>query len=174
MATKEYYLGLDMGTSSVGWAVTDGEYHLLRAKGKDLWGVREFETAATAEERRSHRVSRRRRQREIVRQGKVKEIFHDAIEKEDPHFFQRLENSKYHIEDKDIPVRYRYGVFNDQNYTDKDYYEQYPTIFHLRCELIRNQQPHDVRLVYLAVSNIFKRRGHFLNAGLGTDIANIT
>ena len=30
MEQKGYYLGLDMGTSSVGWAVTDNEYHLLR------------------------------------------------------------------------------------------------------------------------------------------------
>ena len=36
----EYYLGLDMGTNSVGWAVKDKEYRLMRAKGKDLWGVR--------------------------------------------------------------------------------------------------------------------------------------
>ena len=27
---QEYYLGLDMGTGSVGWAVTDSEYHVLR------------------------------------------------------------------------------------------------------------------------------------------------
>lgn len=30
---KEYYIGLDMGTNSVGWAVTDTEYNLMRAKG---------------------------------------------------------------------------------------------------------------------------------------------
>lgn len=36
---KEHYIGLDMGTNSVGWAVTDTEYNLMRAKGKDLWGV---------------------------------------------------------------------------------------------------------------------------------------
>ena len=40
MEQKGYYLGLDMGTSSVGWAVTDNEYHLLRKKGKDMWGIR--------------------------------------------------------------------------------------------------------------------------------------
>lgn len=34
----KYYLGLDMGTSSLGWAVTDEKYRLLRMKGKDLWG----------------------------------------------------------------------------------------------------------------------------------------
>ncbi len=48
----EYYLGLDIGTNSVGWAVTNENYQLLRAKGKDLWGVRLFDEAHTAEERR--------------------------------------------------------------------------------------------------------------------------
>lgn len=37
---KEYYLGLDMGTNSVGWAVTDDAYNLIRFKGKDMWGIR--------------------------------------------------------------------------------------------------------------------------------------
>ena len=32
MGNKNYYLGLDMGTSSVGWAVTDQNYQLLRKK----------------------------------------------------------------------------------------------------------------------------------------------
>ena len=30
MVNKEYYLGLDMGTNSVGWAVTDENYQLIR------------------------------------------------------------------------------------------------------------------------------------------------
>ena len=36
----DYFMGLDMGTGSLGWAVTDSSYHLCRAHGKDLWGVR--------------------------------------------------------------------------------------------------------------------------------------
>lgn len=36
----DYYIGLDIGTNSVGWAATDTDYNLLRAKGKDMWGVR--------------------------------------------------------------------------------------------------------------------------------------
>ena len=163
---KEYYLGLDMGTNSVGWAVTDEQYNVLRFKGKDLWGIREFERAETAEGRRMKRISRRRRQREVVRQGLVKGMFEDALAEKDPYFLQRLENSKYHLEDKDEAVRYKYGIFNDEGFTDKEYYKEYPTVFHLRRELIRNPEPHDVRLVYLAVINLFKRRGHFLNASL--------
>lgn len=162
----EYYLGLDMGTNSVGWAVTDTDYRLIRAKGKDLWGIREFEEASTAVERRTHRISRRRRQREQVRLGLVKSYFDEAICEIDPNFFARLDNSKYHLDDKDEAVQTPNAIFNDLGYQDADYYKQYPTIFHLRKELIENSAPHDVRLVYLAISNMFKHRGHFLNAGL--------
>lgn len=164
----EYYLGLDMGTSSVGWAVTDPQYNLIRRKGKDLWGIREFEEAQVAAERRAFRTSRRRRQREVVRMGILKSLFADEIAKVDPYFFIRLDNSKYYLEDKDDSVRYKYGLFNDTDYTDVEYYKEYPTIFHLRKELILNKEPHDIRLVYLAISNMFKHRGHFLNESLSS------
>lgn len=167
MTAFKYYLGLDMGTNSVGWAATDPEYRLLKAKGKDLWGIREFNEASGAVERRTHRISRRRKQREQVRIGILKDYFHDAICEVDPSFFQRLENSKYHEEDKDVEVRYKNNIFNDSNYTDKDYFNEYPTIYHLRNELISSTEKHDVRLVFLALLNMFKHRGHFLNAGLG-------
>lgn len=163
---KEYYLGLDMGTASVGWAVTDENYRLLRAKGKDLWGIREFEEAQTAADRRTHRISRRRHQREKVRIGFLKDYFHDAIVEKDPAFFLRLENSKYHLEDKEAAVRNKNAIFCDADFKDKDYYRKYPTIFHLRKELVSNPAVHDVRLVYLALLNMFKHRGHFLNASL--------
>ena len=32
----DYYVGLDMGTGSLGVAVTDPQYHLLKVKGKDF------------------------------------------------------------------------------------------------------------------------------------------
>ena len=65
MEKQEYYLGLDMGTSSVGWAVTNTKYELLRKKGKDMWGIREFDEAKSAAERRTHRINRRRRSRTL-------------------------------------------------------------------------------------------------------------
>ena len=37
---KECYLGLDIGTDSVGYAVTDEEYNLMRFKGNDAWTSR--------------------------------------------------------------------------------------------------------------------------------------
>lgn len=170
MLDTPYYLGLDMGTNSVGWAVTDKNYNLLRAKGKDLWGIRKFNEADTSVDRRTHRISRRRRQREQARIGLLKDYFHDAIITKDPSFFQRLDNSKYHLKDKDDTVKYKFNIFNDKAYTDIDYYTQYPTIYHLRKELLESSEPHDVRLVYLALLNMFKHRGHFLNAEIG-DVA---
>lgn len=51
----------------------------------------------------------------------------------------------------------------DGDYTDKDFYAQYPTIYHLRKELIENKkQSYDVRLVFIALHHIIKNRSHFL------------
>lgn len=165
---KDYYLGLDMGTSSVGWAVTDEKYNLIRAKGKDLWGVRLFNEAETSAKRRTFRTSRRRLQREKVRIGCLKELFANEINKVDAGFYARLEDSKYYAEDK--REQQPFALFADNGYTDKEYYEDYPTIFHLRKELIKNKKcSYDVRLVFLALLNMFKHRGHFLNANLKGD-----
>lgn len=164
---QNYYLGLDMGTSSLGWAVTDEKYQLLRRKGKDLWGVRLFSEAETVADRRSHRVSRRRREREKARIAYLKEVFAEEINKKDPGFFQRLEDSKYYEEDK--REHQPFALFADSGYTDKEYYKDFPTIFHLRKALLEadiDGKEYDVRLVYLAILNMFKHRGHFLNATL--------
>lgn len=169
---KTYYLGLDMGTNSLGWAVTDQNYHILRAKGKDLWGVRLFDEASTSVERRNFRVSRRRRQREVARIGVLRELFSDEIEKIDPGFFLRLDESKFFVEDRSENNKQKYGLFADKLFSDVEYYEKYPTIFHLRKELIESSEPYDVRLVYLALVNMFKHRGHFLNSSLGIEGKN--
>ena len=124
---QEYYLGLDMGTGSVGWAVTDSEYHVLRKHGKALWGVRLFESASTAEERRMFRTSRRRLDRRNWRIEILQEIFAEEISKKDPGFFLRMKESKYYPEDKrdingncpELP----YALFVDDDFTDKDYHK---------------------------------------------------
>lgn len=173
---KEYYLGLDMGTGSVGWAVTDSDYSLIRTHGKDLWGVRLFESANTAEERRMFRCQRRRLDRRNERIRLLQEIFAGEIAKIDPGFFLRLKESRYFPEDKkDIEgntPQLPYALFVDKNYTDKTFHQEYPTIYHLRKELLHSTEPKDARLVYLALHHIIKHRGHFLFAGLEAN--NIT
>lgn len=165
---KKMYVGIDMGTNSVGMAVTDEEYNLYRVKGKDFWCSRLFKKANTAAERRTNRISRHRRQREVARQGVLRELFADEINKVDEGFFARLDESKYHLEDRDSEQKYT--LFTDTGYTDKDYFKDYPTIFHLRNELLHPvKDSYDVRLVYLAIANMFKHRGNFLNESLDAD-----
>ncbi len=168
---NDYYLGLDMGTSSVGWAATTPNYELVRAKGKDLWGVRLFDEAETAEGRRTYRTARRRRQREVARLGFLRSVFADKIEKVDEGFFVRLDESKFYLEDRSESNQQKFAIFADGDFTDKEYYQQYPTIFHLRKAMIENDgsQEFDVRLVYLAIASLYKRRGHFLNEMIDED-----
>ncbi|MGF6907545.1 type II CRISPR RNA-guided endonuclease Cas9 [Fusobacterium sp. PH5-44] len=170
---SDYFLGLDIGTGSVGWAVTDNQYNLLKANQKTLWGVKLFETANTAEERRIFRTSRRRLKRRNQRIKLLQQLFAEEISKVDPGFFLRLKESKYLPEDKlnvkgNIP-QFPYALFSDEKFTDIDFHKKYPTIYHLRHELMSNKSKCDPRLVYLALHHIIKHRGHFLFESLNED-----
>lgn len=167
----DYYIGLDVGTDSVGWAVTDTAYHLLKCSGKQLWGVHLFESGKTAEERRSFRTARRRRARARQRLALLREFFSEEITKADPGFYLRLEESRFWAEDKS--VNQTNTLFFDNDFKDKDYHRAYPTIYHLRRALMLDTEPrHDVRLLYLAIAHIFKHRGHFLRQGEDFSIAS--
>ena len=104
MEKREYFLGLDIGTDSVGWAVTDSSYRVIKQNGKALWGVRLFDSADTAAERRGYRVARRRIERRRQRLQWLQEVFSEEIAKVDPAFFQRLWESKFLEEDKQADV----------------------------------------------------------------------
>ena len=45
---SDYNVGLDIGKSSVGWAVIDDQYHVVEARGKNLMGARLFQEASKA------------------------------------------------------------------------------------------------------------------------------
>ena len=168
MAEKnKYYLGLDIGTNSVGYAVTDEQYNLMRFHGSDAWGVTVFDEGALLQERRIFRTARRRLERKKQRVALLQELFAEEISDIDPDFFRRLRESALYREDAgdDFPI------FNDADYTDVDYHNDYPTIHHLIVDLMNNPEPHDVRLVYLACSWLVSHRGHFLS---NIDINNLS
>ena len=56
----EYYLGLDVGTNSVGYAVTDESYRLLKFRNEPMWGAHIFDEALPAANRRMKRTGKRR------------------------------------------------------------------------------------------------------------------
>ncbi|MEE0740649.1 type II CRISPR RNA-guided endonuclease Cas9 [Ruminococcus sp.] len=172
MDRKEYFIGLDMGTDSVGWAVTDTEYKVIKFNQKALWGVRLFDGAKTAAERRGFRTSRRRVERRNQRLNWLQNVFSEEIAKKDPGFFQRLKESMFSPEDKRSDFEEqtgRFSLFNDSDYTDKEYYKDYPTISHLKVDLLEKDKKFDIRLIYLAVHHIIKKRGHFLFDDISAD-----
>lgn len=159
----EYYIGNDMGTESIGWAVTDCDYNIQKFNGKHMWGIRLFEAADTAEQRRVYRTGSRRLKRRKQRIDLLQELFAEEIAKVDMGFYQRLKDSKYYIEDKN---EYQANtLFNDAGYSDKNFHMDNKTIYHLRKKLIQSKESFDVRLVYLALHHIMKKRGHFLFEG---------
>lgn len=164
---KKIFIGLDMGTNSVGWAATDENYEVIKKNGKALWGIRLFDEAQTAEDRRMHRIARRRIERRSRRIDLLQELFAQEICKKDPGFYQRLNESGLYEEDK--RVHQTNSLFNDVDFNDKAYYKKYPTIYHLRHALMTENHPFDVRLVYLAIHHILKHRGHFLFENFQTD-----
>ncbi len=174
-SSEPYYVGLDVGTNSVGWAVTSPTYHLLRHKGEPMWGSALFEEGETKAGRRAFRTGRRRLARRQWRVRLVQYLFASAVASVDPLFYRRLKESALWRDEAFSP----YTVFHDPDFTDVIYHRRYPTIHHLICDLMTSDEPHDVRLVYLACAWLVAHRGHFLSqmsedaAGAGTDFSDV-
>ena len=158
---EKVLLGLDLGTDSVGWCATDENGKIIKVQGKSLWGYRGFEEATDASERRMNRSNRRRLNRRKERLSLLRNIFKDEINKVDNSFYYRLDNSFYHNEDRTNP--FDYTLFNDLHYSDSQYYTKYPTIYHLRKELLESDDKADIRKIYLAMHHMIKYRGNFLS-----------
>lgn len=155
---QEWFLGLDIGTNSVGWAVTDPQYNILKFKGNAMWGIYLFDEAKTAAERRVNRSARRRLARRKQRINFLQEFFAKEIAKQDERFYLRLRESGLWADDRTTDV----NLFVGGELTDKEYNKKYPTIHHLIVDLMENKEYHDPRLVYMACSYILSHRGHFL------------
>lgn len=189
-SSKKYYLGLDMGTDSCGWCVTDDKYNIIRShkktygpdgklikkEGCHLWGARLFGPAKTAKNRRLNRTARRRLARRRRRIIFLRELFQPEMDKIDPNFFRRLDQSNLWNEDKDKELQMEHNfLFNDKDLTDKEYYKDFPTIYHLRKAMVNGltinghyydpKKQFDIREVYLVLAHMIKYRGNFLMEG---------
>lgn len=173
MMEKDYSIGLDIGTNSVGWAVVRDDYTVVRKKmkvfgdtdrqyiKKNFMGSLLFDEGETAKDRRLKRTQRRRYERRRYRLKELQEIFAPAMSKLDENFFHRLNESFL------IPIDKKYApyfIFGNLE-MERDYHKKYPTIYHLRQELADSNKQADLRLVYLSLAHILKYRGHFLIEG---------
>lgn len=149
------FLGITVSSEQVGWAVTNPKYELERASRKDLWGVRLYDKAKTAEDRRMFRINRRLKQRRKKRITYLREIFDTEVNQKDPNFFQQLDESNFCQDDRTVEFNFNMDLYKDQ----------FPTIYHLRKYLMETKDKPDIRLVYLAFSKFMKSRGNFLYKG---------
>lgn len=163
MQETKYNIGLDIGTNSVGWAaVRSDNFNVIRKGGKKLWGVRLFEEAKTAADRRLFRSNRRRLDRRRKRIKLLREIFNNEINKVDPNFFKKMQETFYNEKDlKNKTIK----ITKEEKELIKKYNEKYPTIYHLRVALMENDKKMDIRLLYLGIHHILKNRGNFLYTG---------
>ncbi len=170
---KNYTIGLDIGVASVGYAVTTDNHELVKKRmkilgdsekkqvKKNFWGVRLFDEGQTAEATRMKRTARRRYTRRHNRINNLRDVFANEVKQVDMNFFHRLDESFLVKEDKEFS---RYPLFGTME-EEKEYYLNYPTIYHLRKKLVDSNEKEDIRLVYLAMAHIIKYRGHFTIEG---------
>lgn len=161
---SNYTIGLDLGTGSVGWAVTDSKGELYTRNGKHTLGSRLFPSAETAAATRMKRSQRRRYDRRRQRIDQLQAIFAKEMARVDPEFFTRLKESSLIERDRTdaFSTDRKHALFNGTDFLEKEYYAQFPTIWHLRHALATSSDRADIRLIYLALHNIVKYRGNFL------------
>ena len=170
MENKNYSIGLDIGTNSVGFAVITDDYKIPSKKmkvlgntdkhfvKKNLIGALLFDEGTTAEDRRLKRTARRRYTRRKNRLRYLQEIFSEEMSKVDNSFFHRLDDSFLIPEDKRGS---KYPIFANL-VEEKAYHKQFPTTYHFRKYLADSKEKADLRLIYLTLAHMIKYRGHFL------------
>ena len=161
MKVNNYHIGLDIGTSSIGWVAIGEDGKPLRIKGKTAIGARLFQEGNPAADRRMFRTTRRRLSRRKWRLKLLEEIFDPYITPVDSTFFARLKQSN--LSPKDSRKEFK-GSMLFPDLTDMQYHKDYPTIYHLRHALMTQDEKFDIRMVYLAIHHIVKYRGNFLNS----------
>lgn len=177
---KNYSIGLDIGTNSVGYSVIFDDNYKVPVKNakvlgntskksirKNLMGSVLFDSGETAMARRLQRTNGRRIERRRNRIRYLQEIFAPYMMQVDENFFARLQDSFLWEEDK---PHSKYPFFGNVE-QEVAFHNNYKTIYHLRKELADGKDKADLRLVYLALAHIVKFRGHFLIEG-NIDIEN--
>lgn len=160
---EKYSIGLDIGVASVGWTCLTPDFRIPKHNGRYAMGVREFEAAETAEARRVQRGTRRRYNRRIKRIQLLQKTI-SPLFRNDPNFFMEFDEKEKHFwrnsnqfENNSLSETLKYLGMNPHNYR---------TIYHLRNALLTSDKKIHPRLIYLALHNLVKYRGHFLNENM--------
>ena len=155
----DYIVGLDIGTDSCGWVAMNSDNDILKLQGKTAIGSHLFEAGKSAADRRLFRTTHRRIKRRRWRLKLLEEFFDPYMAEVDPYFFARLKESGLSPLDKRKNVS---SIVFPTAAEDKKFYDDYPTIYHLRYKLMTEEEKFNLREVYLAIHHIIKYRGNFL------------
>lgn len=181
---QEYTIGLDIGTTSVGYAAIDSNYQLLQKGEKLALGVRLFEAGESAASKRLSRNARRRRRRQVRRLTYFLQLMDEVI---DDSFFQQCTGTSkdqfFKRKVKELPngktdIQYDFfnmtlsSVLQHPHFNPKGYSTSrrslsgkddlfLPTIYHLRQKLLTGEDV-GLPLFLLGIYNILKYRGHFI------------
>lgn len=160
---QKYSIGLDIGVGSVGWACITDDFRIPKFNGRYALGTREFESAETAEVRRIQRGTRRRYNRRIKRiqllQQTISPLFNN-----DPSFFMETDEKEKHFWRNNN--QFENNSLSETLIRLGENARKYPTIYHLRYALLSEDKSFDPKLIYLALHNLVKYRGHFLNENM--------
>lgn len=161
MKDTKYNLAIVPSPSSVGYVAVDDDLNLLQPiHHKTAIGVRKFSEANTAEDRRINRASFRRNNRKKSRIKHLNAILGDEIFKVDPLMLDRLAESG--ISSRDSRKQFSTIVLNRKS-AEAMFHREFPTIWHLEKYLMETDEKADIKLIYIALHALLKRRGHFYN-----------
>lgn len=142
---SNYVIGLAIDRNGIGYAVCDISGKPMRFRGKNMWGI------SWAGGCPSGYLSS---PTEFIRQLQL--LFSDVIAEFDADFFNRLRGGFI----KDGGKASFMGFLANSVEEGKKWRKNYPTIYHLRYQLSKEEQKADLRLVYLALHHILKRGGN--------------
>lgn len=171
---KNYKIGLDIGTNSVGWACIGDGNAIVRHNGKLMWGSRLFDEAESKKNRRGFRATRRRLYRRRGRLNELNRIVKPEMDKVDPEFFNKMNESFLVREDRNWSLQF-FGNKEERNklmyIKDENNKAYQKNIYLIRKECMQDKQV-DFRLVYLCLHHIMKYRGNFLYEDSQVENAN--
>ena len=159
-----YSVGVDTGNKVIGHACVEGN-KIVAYGNRSVWGVRHTELSTTDDKKKTPCAKKRQKksgrylnERRKDRVKKIRGYFMNDILSKDQKFFERLRRSFYKDENRTSLL------FDDSEYSDKEFHKEYPTIQHLIQAFKDDRVPFDEyysRKLYLVLKHFAEKRGHF-------------
>lgn len=157
------FLGLDLGTNSIGWALVDVENNKIKGMGSRIIpmtqdvldtfsGGKPLETQTAA--RTSYRGIRRLRERYLIRRERLHRVL-NVLGFLPSHYMKKIDFDKYYgqfIEDSEPKLAYENANFIFTNSFDEmltDFRQSQPQLFYVKSNGKETRIPYDWTIYYL-------------------------